>query len=660
MTLAVPQNAVHSSQGLLETTEIIAVDSDINLESITIKDGPTFWPLPVNGKFMGIYQVLDILKRTDDILESIPLGEKSNVFFVIKKKWHGGKLSCRDDCGDWSSKDARSVDSYFLLDSEGNLKNVFLKNNLYVTHTRKMKKSIWIPLKPQPPEGSVLKIHRFYATLKAKDDYVKRLTCVMSENVDYSDRMLVEYCGEYVKPHSGDSVSTKRIRKSNHSGFGCEANKSCPVCLEMNGNTQDKGSNHSKHMQEEVTKNGKSTNQKPYEKFQVSNLVDYSPEMRVAFGKNSTNQLSNEAGQDEAEDNSDEKPKTIRQLIYHKLHKSMDKKDPGFRYYFIEEIAEVLEMLKNDVDVQEIVDRRDQPPCVILYSREQICDMTSEIESGSVIGINRTINFGACYITIAVYKSSKVVHKYSEKNPLLLGPIYLHWDGDFGTYFSFFSHLKSVWGEIALNFEVRSVDSHKKVLIKALKRCFPKAECTLCPKHLRDCMREYLCDVVKCEPEDENIIVNKIFGHAGVVMSKDESIFEKRVSSLQMYFNQFPKFKTHFDNLKPVLTQFMLELNKKGMSKNLWTNNHREPVNLIMKLSSNWRSQKLITLIRKICSVSRKQLLDMKRSFYDPGNYLLLERYKFFAVNKDVWLEIAQEEQDIIFMKFLTKDIPAE
>ncbi|XP_063865978.1 uncharacterized protein LOC135103512 [Scylla paramamosain] len=660
VTHAAPQNAVHSTQGFLETTEVVAEESDVNLDGTTSRNGPTFWPLPVAGKFMGINQVLDILKRTDEILESIPLGEKSNVFFVIKKKSHSGKLSCRDDCGDWSSKDARSVDSYFLLDSEGNLKNVFLKNNLYVTHTRKMKKSIWTPLKPQPPKESVLKIHRFYATLKAKDDYMKRLTCIMSGNVDYNDRMLVEYCGEYIKPQSGNSVSAKRIRKNNYSSLDCETDMSCQACLDLTGNTQDKGFNHSKYKLEEMTKNGKSTKQKQVEKFQVSYLADYIPEMRTAFSKNFSSQSASEVGLGEAEDVSDEKPKSLKQLIYQKLHGAVDKKDPGFRYYFIEEIAEVLEMLKNDLNVQEIIDRKDQPPCVILYSTEQICDMISEIDCGSVLGVNRTISFGACYITVAVYKSSKVIHKHSEKNPLLLGPMYLHWDTEFGTYFSFFSHLKSILGKIALNFEIHSINGHEEVLTKALRRCFPKAECTLCPKHLKDCMREYLCDVVKCEPDDENVILNKIFGNGGIVMSKDISIFEKRASNLQFYFDQFPMFKSYFDNMKPILTQYMWEPNKKGVSKNLWMNNNREPVNLIMKLSTSWRSQKLAALIRKICSVSKKQLSDMKRSLHDPGNYLLLERYKSFAVNKDVWQEITQEEQDIIFMKFLKKDMPEE
>ncbi|MPC17713.1 hypothetical protein E2C01_010577 [Portunus trituberculatus] len=422
---AVPQNAVCSTQDFLKTTEAVGEESDTNLDGSTSKNGPTFWPLPVAGKFMGINQVVDILKHTNEILESIPLGEKSNVFFVIKKKLHNGKLSCRDDCGDWSSKDARSVDSYFLLDNEGNLKNVFLRNNLYVNHTRKMKKSIWTPLKPQPAKESVLRIHRFYATLKAKDDYIKRLTCIMSGNVDYSDRMLVEYCGEYLKPQSGHLVSAKRIRKNYNSRIGCETNISCQACLDVAENIQDKGLNHSKYKLEEMTKNGKSTKQKQDEKFQVSNLADYLPEMRAAFSKNFSRQSTNEVGLGGAEDTSDEKPKSLKELIYQKLHDSMDKKDPGFRYYFIEEIAEVLEMLKNDLNVQEIIDRKNQPPCSIL-------------------------------------------------------------------------------GKIILNFEICSTNGHEEGLMKALRRCFPKAECTLCPKHLKDCMREYLCEVVKCEPDDEN------------------------------------------------------------------------------------------------------------------------------------------------------------
>ena len=73
--------------------------------------------------------------------------------------------------------------------------------------------------------------------------------------------------------------------------------------------------------------------------------------------------------------------------------------------------------------------------------------------------------------------------------PILLGPLYLHWDVTFHTYQRFFSHLAAVLdhpmhqAELGTNNLIVGSDE-EKALVKAVKMSFPQAKLTLCTRHL--------------------------------------------------------------------------------------------------------------------------------------------------------------------------------
>jgi hypothetical protein len=56
----------------------------------------------------------------------------------------------------------------------------------------------------------------------------------------------------------------------------------------------------------------------------------------------------------------------------------------------------------------------------------------------------------ACFVNSTVVSAStvfqekKLKRKDKTTNPIILGPVYLHWDGAFHTYQRFFTHLASV------------------------------------------------------------------------------------------------------------------------------------------------------------------------------------------------------------------------
>lgn len=84
-----------------------------------------------------------------------------------------------------------------------------------------------------------------------------------------------------------------------------------------------------------------------------------------------------------------------------------------------------------------IANNNQKPPNIIYYTDEQIEDMQNCMASDSIIDIGRTFNLGPCYLTALVYQNFNMVRKGTQTAPIMLGPVFLHWDGLYPTYCEF-------------------------------------------------------------------------------------------------------------------------------------------------------------------------------------------------------------------------------
>ena len=125
-----------------------------------------------------------------------------------------------------------------------------------------------------------------------------------------------------------------------------------------------------------------------------------------------------------------------------------------------------------------------KPPSIILYTDEQLADFRSFLDTDSehVVGVDRTFNLGRCYVTTMVYKNLKVRRTATDDHPVMLGPMYLHWDGSYDSYHPFFAHIKrkldaSIDGMALLGSDgmIHLGSDDEKALLKALKSNFPDA-----------------------------------------------------------------------------------------------------------------------------------------------------------------------------------------
>jgi len=105
-----------------------------------------------------------------------------------------------------------------------------------------------------------------------------------------------------------------------------------------------------------------------------------------------------------------------------------------------------------------------------------------------------------------------------QEPPLMLGPVYLHWDGSYETYHAFFaSHLRCKLDNInisGLEFGVGDLivgSDEERALKKAVEICFPPATTLLCCQHLEENMQQRLQNKVSVPAEVRQDIVRRVW-----------------------------------------------------------------------------------------------------------------------------------------------------
>ena len=124
-----------------------------------------------------------------------------------------------------------------------------------------------------------------------------------------------------------------------------------------------------------------------------------------------------------------------------------------------DDIQTIINMMNEHPFIQEIVQTKGKPPKVILYNEEQLKQVKKFCvtkDDKSILGVDRTFNLGACFVTLTAFKNTHLLRRSIQKFPIMLGPVFLHWHGECSTYQRFFSHHRTkldanIGTEIGLN-----------------------------------------------------------------------------------------------------------------------------------------------------------------------------------------------------------------
>jgi hypothetical protein len=381
-----------------------------------------------------------------------------------------------------------------------------------------------------------------------------------------------------------------------------------------------------------------------------------------------TNKRPREIYEDMALDNSSCAPRDLKQVQNAKYNSEKKMRiDKGHNYK--NNVADEVQALLTDIHehpfIQEIVQTKGKPPCIILYLEDSLNDIkqfcSSNARNPSVLGIDRTFNLGACFATTLVYQHNNLKRKGTNNSPIMLAAIYLHWDGSYATYHRFFSHLQSKLGTDIGGTQSRIVigSDEEAALTKAIKQCFPSSVQLLCTRHLQENVRRYLSSKTGANDKIKKKIINDIFGKDSLTACSDVKGFElKYLELLDKYATRLPLFKNYFEKIAEKIRTGIMQprLNNRWVPFD-WKNNLCESMNHVIKLSANWKTMKLPDLVDRLYKIVMLQQVDCRRSLYGQGNYELAPWMVKLQVQYVQWTQKTKGEKEKLY-KLFQKGLP--
>ncbi|XP_078487868.1 uncharacterized protein LOC144745817 [Ciona intestinalis] len=170
-------------------------------------------PLPNNSCHSQKAVITMLTKNDVKQVAMIPAGKKENCFVVFNNQLNTAKRKCGqlrhfdDDCGAWKSG---SFFYTYYLKTGGQLKNVFLKNNLICTRRRSNKTVHFEELNPQPVKENIIKLGTYYSKLALDQSYQRKISWIED---CCTTAAIAEYIGQFPghQPHGNSKHSQSQL-----------------------------------------------------------------------------------------------------------------------------------------------------------------------------------------------------------------------------------------------------------------------------------------------------------------------------------------------------------------------------------------------------------------------------------------------------------------
>ena len=476
----------------------------------------------------------------------------------------------------------------YLVDEKGNLTGIYKKNGFYCISVKKK----YVPLENQPQDKDIITLKRYYSKLKKNNEYQRRVTWIEKSN-GTENKQLIEYIGEF-PGHT--SHGNAKLRTNEYIRVSTEKRK--------------------------IIDAGISNNLKPIQIQKKVNSVD--PENPIGC-------------------------KTVQNAKY-----NLTKKERPYSYIknSADEVQAVLNQLQTNPFIRTVIaNDNNKPPAIICYSNEQLELMKNAVSSGSVIGIDRTFNLGACFVTSLVFQNHNLIRSGTSTNPILLGPTYLHWDGSYQTYSDFLSKVRSSLGFSFPTEKIIFGSDEEQALSNALRSSFPSSKQILCTRHLVENTKRQL-DKSQVSENIQKVLINDLFGGKGILTcSSKVSFIEKKQELLDQFSNI--GFEYLKEKLLPVLYQYVFLSRLENPSiPPLWKNNNCESMHHKIKLLGDWHISKLPSLIERLQDIDISQMLDIRGALHGRGNFQLAPTALDLKINHNTWMTMDESMRNRLLTKF--------
>jgi hypothetical protein len=302
------------------------------------------------------------------------------------------------------------------------------------------------------------------------------------------------------------------------------------------------------------------------------------------------------------------------------------------------------------------------PPSFLVYGDRVMQDIKNfcraEAEHRSPLGMDRTFHLSRCYVTFMVYKQKNLLWTGGQKgSPVFLGPVYIHWKGNYENYFEMFAALKrdlfdqdlagTQMDPTFLNFG----SDQEKALLKALNAVFPECPKLLCVRHLMQNLVDHLKDKIGIPTKERREVADAVMKLRDV---ESEEEFDSKANRLQTELQgQYPSLGKYLSDFTDALKKYCVIPHLNGYHDSVdFTTNANESINFLAKLRTGWKPQRLMELVNMLKKWVEAQESDVRRALFASGNYQLAPHMKHLEVKKHKWTSWNAAEQKLHVDKF--------
>ena len=378
--------------------------------------------------------------------------------------------------------------------------------------------------------------------------------------------------------------------------------------------------------------------------------------------------LHDEAGGSLGASSASELPRNRRQVYNSQQHslpstsKSIGKVDPIF---------ELVQQCKVDLlpggrrFIRSV--NFDSSPCCVLATDGQLHNLVrfcTNPGASCVLGIDPTFNLGKFYVTVTTFTYSHVVNKTTKRSPTFFGPMFVHTEKNYESYYFFFSTLLKL--EPKLDGIIAVGTDGEQAIVKALNAVFMGKPVHLrCFIHMKDNIRRKLTELLLPETIREEII-RDIFGTQqgtvyvmGILDALSPADFDDRLSSLKtkwdelehsVHPHQEPQFyqwllKNEVEDMKVSMIASVRESAGLGSPPVAYTTNRNESMNKVAKSYADYRQSSWVQLANNMFDLVNAQTKVVEKAVYGMGEYKFKPTYKRLDVGSSKWFVMSCEQR---------------
>ena len=145
-----------------------------------------------------------------------------------------------------------------------------------------------------------------------------------------------------------------------------------------------------------------------------------------------------------------------------------------------------------------------------------------------------------------------------------------------------------------------------------------------------------------------------IFGADGIINAHDSICFDEKCQELESFCeDKTRKFVSYFQKrLKKLLKHKVNEPVQKRLVSAGWTNNNSESINHVLKLSVDWKSRSLMSLIENLKILVTGQPKELRSALISTGEFRLADTHSHFQISKQEWTKLTDAQRNNRFKKF--------